>query len=57
MIDEQDTNTFDKIRARADEKRQRQTEEKRKTDEFFKQMKKGDQTLNDINRRMKGEIN
>jgi uncharacterized protein involved in exopolysaccharide biosynthesis len=57
MRDEQDAaNLFDKIRADADEKRKARIEEKRKTDEFFIRMKNGANPLDEIKRRMKGEI-
>ncbi len=52
---EQDTNLFDKIRADADKKRQARIEEKRKTDEFLRRMKNGDDSLDRINKILAGE--
>ncbi len=58
MTDEQDAaNLFDKIRARADEKRKARNEEKKKTDEFFARMKNDTNPLDEIKRRMTGEKN
>ncbi len=55
MTEKQEINIFDKIRARADEKRKARIKEKEKTDEFFARMKNGTNPLDEINRRMKGE--
>jgi hypothetical protein len=56
MTDEQTTvNLYDKIRARADEKRKARIKEKEKTDEFFARMKNGTNPLEEIKRRMTGE--
>jgi hypothetical protein len=49
------TNLFDRIRADADEKRQARIEEKRKTDEYFARIKSGNNSLDEINRLLKGE--
>jgi uncharacterized protein involved in exopolysaccharide biosynthesis len=56
MTDEKITaNIFDKIRADADEKRKARIKEKEKTHEFFARMKNGNNPIDEINRRMKGE--
>ncbi len=56
MTDEQtDVNLFDKIRARADEKRKARIKEKEKTDEFFARIKNGTNPVEEIKRRMTGE--
>jgi hypothetical protein len=53
MTQKQDAaNIFDKIRARADEKRKTRIKEKNKNDEFFARMKNGNNPIDEINRRM-----
>ncbi len=56
MTDKQNTDLFDKIRARANEKRQARIEEKRKNDEFFAKIKNGNNPLEQINKKLQGEL-
>ncbi len=56
MTDEQNTDLFDKIRARANEKRQARIEEKRKNDEFFAKIKNEVNPLEQINKLINGEL-
>jgi hypothetical protein len=56
MTDEQiDIKLFDRIRADAEEKRKARLQQQQKTDEYFARIKNGENSLEEINRRIKGE--
>ncbi len=56
MTDEQNTDLFDKIRTDADKRRQDRIEQKQKSDEFFAKIKNEVNPLEQINKKLQGEL-